>query len=507
MRNPHGINQLRTGVLLSYSVEVVGIVSGLLYTPIMLQLLGKNEYGLYQTISSVVAYLSLIGLGFSSSYQRYYSRLRKKGTDQAIAGLNGMFLIVFCAMSLICVLCGSFLMYNLPLVFADGLTAAEFNLAEQLMLILIINMAITFPNSLFLCFIVAHEQFAFQKCIALITRIVNPILCIILLKSGYGSLGLVWVTLILSFFEMATNIIFCLYKLEMRISIKHMDFPLLKNIGGFTLFIFINQLVNQINWNVDKNLLGRFCGTSVVAVYSIGGQLRSYFSQFSAAISNAFIPRVNRLAANDNSDDLLSELFARVGRFQSYIVFLILTGFILFGKNFLNLWVGEEYQEAYIIAVMFFCVLTVPYIQNLGIEIQRAKNLHRIRAVVYAAMSIVNILISIPLIKSYGATGAAIGTVIAVAFCNILFMNYYYKVYVKLDIKRFWIQICPVAISSLILMGICLYLKRYVSIYTWLDLLLFIGIYSLLYGFVMYICVLNPNEKKSLLGIKRLLRR
>ena len=68
------INQRKAGVVLSYTGEAVRIAVSLIYTPVMLRLLGQSEYGLYQLVYSVVSYLSLMSLGFGSSYMRFFSR-------------------------------------------------------------------------------------------------------------------------------------------------------------------------------------------------------------------------------------------------------------------------------------------------------------------------------------------------------------------------------------------------------------------------------------------------
>ena len=52
------IDQRKAGVLLSYAGEIIKILVNLVYTPIMLRLLGQSEYGLYQLVYSVVSYLS-----------------------------------------------------------------------------------------------------------------------------------------------------------------------------------------------------------------------------------------------------------------------------------------------------------------------------------------------------------------------------------------------------------------------------------------------------------------
>ena len=64
------INQLKAGVLLSYLSVGIGALVSIIYTPIMLRLLGQSEYGLYTLAGSVVSYLSILNFGLSSSYIR-----------------------------------------------------------------------------------------------------------------------------------------------------------------------------------------------------------------------------------------------------------------------------------------------------------------------------------------------------------------------------------------------------------------------------------------------------
>ena len=46
------------------------------------------------------------------------------------------------------------------------------------------------------------------------------------------------------------------------------------------------MIIDQVNWNVDKFLLGRFRGTVAVAVYGLAAQLNSYYMSLSTAISS-----------------------------------------------------------------------------------------------------------------------------------------------------------------------------------------------------------------------------
>lgn len=180
------IDQRKAGVLLSYMGEVVKILVNLIYTPIMLRLLGQSEYGLYQLVYSVVSYLSLLSLGFGSSYLRFYSRYKAQKDEDGVAKLNGMFMIIFCLISLICVGCGIVMLANIRSIFGTGLTENEYVTARILMGLLIMNLALTFPNSVFNCVITANEKFLFQKLLILLQNIFSPFLTLPLLLMGYG---------------------------------------------------------------------------------------------------------------------------------------------------------------------------------------------------------------------------------------------------------------------------------------------------------------------------------
>ena len=182
------INQRKAGVILSYAGEMVKIVVSLVYTPVMLRLLGQSEYGLYQLVYSVVSYLSLLSLGFGSSYLRFYSRYKAQKDESGVAKLNGMFILIFSSISIICIICGSIMIGNIHNIFGTGLTKQEYETARVLMGLLIINLAMTFPNSVFNCSITAHEKFFFQKLLILLQNLFSPFLTLPLLIMGYGSI-------------------------------------------------------------------------------------------------------------------------------------------------------------------------------------------------------------------------------------------------------------------------------------------------------------------------------
>ena len=141
-------DQLKLGAILSYVSTGLNMAVQLLYTPLMIRLLGQSEYGLYTLVGSVVSYLSLFSLGFTGAYLRFYSQRRAKNDEEGIARLNGMFLTVFCVMSLAALVCGMVLLRFPRALFGNKLTAREVGTARILMAVLVVNIALTFPAGL-----------------------------------------------------------------------------------------------------------------------------------------------------------------------------------------------------------------------------------------------------------------------------------------------------------------------------------------------------------------------
>ncbi|WP_279159680.1 oligosaccharide flippase family protein [Thomasclavelia cocleata] len=502
------INQLKIGVVLSYITMFIHNIISILYTPIMLRLLGKSEYGLYQLVFSVVSYLGLLSFGFGSAYVRFYSRYKVKNDEDGIARLNGMFITIFLIIALISIVSGSILVFNIETIFKQGLTGSEIDTARILMILMVFNLAVTFPSSVFDSYVTAHECYFFQRVIGLLQTVLNPFLTLPLLLMGYKSISLVTITTVLTLGKFIMNIYYCRKKINMKFRFKNIQFSLLKEIWIFSFFIFLNMIVDQINWSVDKFILGMFGGTVAVAVYAVGGQINSIYMSLSTSVSSVFIPRINTIAADSNDNRQLTDIFTRVGRIQFIVLALILFGFILFGKYFISIWAGNGYEHAYYVALLLIIPVTVPLIQNLGIEIQRAKNMHKFRSVVYFIIAIGNVLLSIPLTKVYGEVGAALGTAITMILGNIIIMNWYYQARVKLDMKYFWGNIFKLFPAVLVSFGTGLITLKIIAVNSVIDFVIVGCIYVSVYLICMYLFGLNSYEKGLVDGmISKFLRK
>lgn len=506
-------NQVKVGVVLSYIQMALSIIVGLIYTPLMIRFLGQSEYGLYNTIASTISSLSILGLGFNSGYIRYYSKYKSVSDDDGISRLNGLFLVLFSFIGLVAFACGIFLTFNLKIVFSSGLTESEYRIAKVLMLVLTINLSISFPATVFTNIISAHEEFIFLKLVGMLTNIVSPMVIIPLLFGGIKSIGIVIVTTAVAIIADAFYVWFVLKKLKCKFIFRGIEKSLLLEIFSFSIFIAINIIVDQINSNIDKILLGRYRGTSEVAIYTVGYSLNSYFSMFSTSISGVFTPRIHNII-NTTKDNVLlmreriTELFIKVGRIQFSILALILTGLIFFGKSFIvNVWAGDDYQKSYYVMLLLVIPAFVPLIENTGIEIQRAMNIHQFRSIIYMIMAVLNVIVSIPLCKKYGAIGSAIGTFFAVIIANGIIMNIFYHKKCHINMISFWKNIINMSKGVIIpvLVGICI--NMFINLNNRMNLLVWIIVYSIVYCFSIYIFSLNDYEKMLLKKAIKILRR
>ena len=494
------INQLKAGVVLSYISEAVKVASGLLYTPVMLRLLGQSEYGLYQLVYSVVSYLSLLSMGFGGAYIRFYSRYKADADDDGVARLNGMFMVIFCVISAVCILCGAVMLGNVRGIFGEGLTAAELDKSKVLLVLMVFNLALTFPNSVFSSYITAHERFFFQRVIGILQGIFNPFLTLPILLLGFGSIGVVCITTVLIIARFITEVWFCFSKLNIRFIFRGFRFSLLKEMWMFTFFIFLNMIIDQVNYSVDKFILGRYLGTVSVAIYGVGAQIDALYLNFSTSVSGVFAPRINKMVAEKDDGSGLMALFTKVGRIQFIILSLVLTGFIFFGGPFIRFWAGEGYKDSYAVALLLMGPAIIPLIQNIGIEIQRAKNKHQIRSVVYFFMAVGNVLMSIPLAKAYGPVGSALGTAISVMIANVLFMNWYYHNYLGLNMISFWKSISGFIPSLILPCVLGAAIMSFLSAENIIILFVEIVVYTIVYVISFYLIGMNEDEKRMVMG-------
>ncbi len=498
------VNQLKAGVVLNYVVIFLNTVVGLLYTPYMLRMMGQSEYGLYSLVASVIAYLTVLDLGFGNAIVRYTAKFRAEKKTEEQYEMFGMFFLLYFVIGIIAFGIGLGLYFNVDTLFGNTMTAVELGRARIMMLLLVANLAFTFPMSIWGSIIQAYEDFVFQKSLNIIRIILNTVVMICLLHFGYKAVAMVVVQTIFNVLTLVLNFIYCRRKLNIHIyfRFKHFHWGFLKEVAIYSFWIFLNAIMDRVYWSTGQFVLGAMVGTAAVAVFAIAIQLEGMYMQFSTAISSVFLPKVTAMVATNRSRKEISDLFIRTGRIQYIVLAYILSGFIIFGRQFIELWAGAGYSDAYIISLLFFIPLTVPLIQNLGITILQARNEMKFRSVLYIIIALVSLAMQIVLTRYFGGIGCAMGVSGALVVGQILIMNVYYRRRQDLDIKTFWKEISKMSIIPIVLIfSSMLVIRHFFALDSWGKLILGIAAFSLVYIPLFFRFSMTDDERNLFISM------
>lgn len=147
---------------------------------------------------------------------------------------------------------------------------------------------------------------------------------------------------------------------------------------------------------------------------------------------------------------------------------------------------------------------SIDLIQNLGLNVLKAKNLFKFRTILLIIVAVANIFVSIPAIYFYGKIGTAIVTACSLFIGNVVIMNMYYHKKIGLDIFRFWRTIGRLVLAFVV--AICcselLWELTNPSV-TWLSISLSIFYYTLLAGISLFCIALTKKQKSKWLKLFR----
>jgi len=493
------VNQLKAGVLLSYINLAIGSIIPMIYTPIILRMLGQAEYGLYSLSHSITGYLTLLNFGLGGTMIRYIAKYRASKEKEKEKEIIGLFFVFYCILAVVVAIVGVVLAENASPFFGGALSADEVSRLRILIYIMTLTTVITFLSSVFSSAILAHERYIFERSVNIIVTIGAPTLHLVVLFMGFGTVGMAMCGIGMTSLCFPIYVWYTAKRLGLRPRFVRVEKSLVWEVLGFSFFVFVGSIVDMLFWATDKVILGALIGTVAVAVYNIGGTFNTIVSQLSQTISGVLTPKITGMVVLKNDKQELSDLFIKVARLQFIVVALAVSGFVAFGRPFLNLWAGEEYEGAYMIALLTLLPLVIPLTQNSALSIVIAQNKHRFRALVYLAIAVLNVISTWLIVPYMGGTGAALCSCVSYLLGQGLVMNIYYHKVTGLDIPRYWREMAKLCIIPALLCTVTLFIGRYIDFYRPAIFLSGVAVYTVIYGVLMYAFAINDYEKTTLL--------
>ena len=481
---------------MSYAYSAAQVIVNLIYVPLLLGGIGKAEYGLFQMIGSVIAYLNVINSTLSAGATRYYSKYYVLGDKNGMANTLGILKRIYRWANFILSAAAVILTVTVRLVYAKSFTPWELTESCLLIAVLAVNLIVTMNNTISIAVITSHEEFVFLRATMLATTVLQPLLVLVAIKFFPYALTVSIAQLIANTICRTIQHVYAERKLGMDSKLRWLDKDLEKGLLAFSGAIILAAVADQIFWKTDQLILGFMYGTGVVAVYSVGSQVVNAYLPLGTAVSSVFLPKVSQLWHKDHDIHAISELFTRVSRIALYPLLIVLTGFIVFGQTFIRLWAGPGYQDAYWVAVIELVPFTIDLAQNIGLTILQVLNKYGFRAKMYIVAAVLNIFLTIILAARFGSVGAAISSGIAMFISSGLILNWYYAARIRLDMKAYWASIARQTFPFIILCAAATWGWNALSFPArWGTLLLGIILYTLAFLIVAYLVSANSYER------------
>jgi len=473
-------------------------IVGLVLTPFIISQLGQSEYGLYIMVGALVSGLSVLDIGIGNAVVRFTAKYRaeedKKGEENFLATV----FYIYTAISLIISIAGIVLYFNLDLLYDQTFTSEELRKTKIMFAILIFNLALTLPGSVFGAYCSAYEQFVYPKTVKITRYIIRSLLVVGILMYGAGAISLVIVDTLMGISVVVANANYCFKKLDIKIKLHSLQKSLIFSIFSYSIWIFVFAIVSRLQWQAGQIVLGTVDSPAVVGIFSVGVTLGTYYGAFSTAISSVFLPRATKMFVKSASGEELTDMMIKIGRISLLVLFYILIAFFLYGEQFVYLWVGSTYtdtfSEIYWIAVLIMLAYTIPLVQNFGNATLEAQNKLRFKAILYLVFAVLGAGFGYYLAQSYGAIGMICGTISGWVVVQIV-MNFYYHNVINLNIIRFFKELAHKILPSALVALALGYAIRYIPGEGWLNFVLKAVLFSICYMGIIYKFGTIPYEK------------
>lgn len=495
--------QIKIGGIISYLTIGFSIVSGLIYTPWMISIIGQSNFGLYTLATSLIT-LVTIDLGLSSAVTRFISKYKAENDKVSIQKFLGIAYKLFIALSIIFLLSLIAVYFNVDRIFLK-LSTDEIEKVKVLLSIAGLYSVVSFPFHPLDGLLVSGEWFIFQKTAALASKILNIVLMVVALLMGYGLYSLVVVNAFSGIVIIGMKLYFLKKHDPQQIAWKGFDAQMSREIFAFSLWVMVISIAQRLILNVTPSVLGITSGSREIAIFSAAMTIEGYVWTFATVFGGMFLPKVAKLIYGGNAGpEAIQELMTKVGRIQFLLLAAIVSIFIMAGRDFFLNWLGTDFEKSYLITVLLVLpgLITIP--QEIASTTLIASNQVRYNAFSKIIVAVLSISLSYIFSLRYGATGAGIAILIGNLVGSVLVMNIIYVRVLKINIRAFF-RNCQISLALpfilVIIAGIAM--NYMITDVSWMITLSKIMLLLMVYTLSAYYTAINHYEKELILGMIR----
>ena len=494
-----GKSEVKYGALLSYVSIFLNSIYGLIISPYILSTVGAGEYGVYKTISAFTVAFMVLDLGLGSTMMRYIAKFRADNEEKQVSNYVAMCFVQ--ASILIVVLTGimTAVYFSLDSIYSGGLSSAELHKAKQLYIFLAAGIVLHIVENVAHGVLTGYNRFILAKSLSIGRLILRIALIFVILIFIKNTLAVVLIDLFLTVLLTVVELLHIKFGLRLKVHLTKWDNKLFISSFKYTVLMLVTSIAAQVNTNLDNVVIGAIVGSVAVTVYSYGTLVFSMFEQLSTAISGVLLPTVtNILAKDDEQHSNAFKFIIKIGRAQFALLGAALIGFIVVGKRFINVWLGQGFEDIYTIVLILMVPALFELCVNACLSILRAKNMIGFRTAILLVTTILNAIITIVGTRIWNYYAAAIGTALSFLIGSVIIMNIYYYKKLKFNMFKVYFRIFKGIVPCLLISGIVCALVSHLIKSNLLGLVLSIVAFVVVYGVTLLLFGLNKDERQSL---------
>lgn len=499
--------QIIYGGMISYALIIINIMLGLVYTPWILKSIGSSQYGLYTLASSFIT-LFLMDFGMSAAVTRFVAKYRAEHDEIAINEIFTiivkLYLGIVAVVSIIL-----FAIYFFIEIIYSNLTMEELVILKKVYIITAFFVTICFPVNVCNGVLNAFEEYIALKISDVLNRIGCVIVTIIALILGGGIYALVFISGFFNLLTFILKIIFVAKKTKVKFCPAYFSGRRLKEIMSFSLWTTLSSIAQQMIFNIMPTILAMTLNTFAITLYGFANVIEGYVFTITDAINGLFLPKISRIVVNNKDASNVLDLMIKVGRINQSIIMLLFIGLVIVGRDFVSLWIGNEYMDLYVCILLItfpYCISSSQQIANSSVI---ALNKIKYTAVINVFTGVLNLVVAYLVAPTFGIIGVC-ASICMTFLLRIIFSNIIYVRILKIDIIKFFID-CHIRMMPgfLISFLIAYFLEGCLPTNGlifggWLGLIIKATIILCVFVVVMWKCAWNESEKKLIKEICKL---
>ncbi len=409
------------GTIASLGRIGVTFVVWFILTPFMLRTLGAEGYGLWSLLFSLVGFLSLLDLGTGAGVVRCVAETRGHGRvserDETLS--------TYLAASLVLSLAGTAIVaalayWALP---ALGLPESVLPLARTaLWLVALRSFILAVPLGFLRGVLFGENRLVALNAVQAAATVLGALLIAGALSLGLGVKGVAWAGLVGMLLEHLMYASLAARHLrQMRLSLRLVTVKALRRASSLGFAQMVIAASGLVLLRTDPLIVQAFYGVAAVSMYAVAMKVAENTFLIVKQFVNALSPLIAEWHAAGRVADL-RELLIRATRLASIPAALIGGAALGAGASLLRLWLGPEFEVAALPMriLVLSMILTVP--QMVVFSLLTYSDRHQLPARASVVAAVVNLVLSLILVRPLGLVGVALGTLIATLLVDVFYV-------------------------------------------------------------------------------------